>query len=212
MEKICKKCNTSKNLDEFSKHSGMSDGHLNTCKVCKSEYDKKRREEKKDEINKKQRESYDNNIESRREANRNSYARYKKKRLEKAKEYRDSHKEYYKDYFVKHHQKMKDDEDYNLKRRLVKYKYRERKFDLSDGTVTVYELKELRVSQQDKCGYCNVELSSLASKDVHLDHIVPLSLGGEHSINNLVYTCASCNLRKNNTHPDDFGYPNVSQN
>lgn len=30
-----------KSLSNFHKHSGMRDGHLNMCKVCKKEYDKK---------------------------------------------------------------------------------------------------------------------------------------------------------------------------
>lgn len=36
--KTCKKCNKTKPLEEFYKHSGMKDGHLNQCKVCKNNY------------------------------------------------------------------------------------------------------------------------------------------------------------------------------
>lgn len=35
MVKICKRCEIEKSLDDFYKHSEMSDGHLNICKTCK---------------------------------------------------------------------------------------------------------------------------------------------------------------------------------
>lgn len=40
MEKQCKKCKKIKPLDNFYKHKGMADGHVNTCKECKINYAK----------------------------------------------------------------------------------------------------------------------------------------------------------------------------
>lgn len=37
MTKICKKCDTEKELSNFYKHSGMSDGYFNYCKDCKKQ-------------------------------------------------------------------------------------------------------------------------------------------------------------------------------
>ena len=42
MVKICKRCEIEKSLDDFYKHSGMSDGHLNICKICKRTKTKER--------------------------------------------------------------------------------------------------------------------------------------------------------------------------
>lgn len=42
MVKICKRCEIEKSLDDFYKHSGMSDGHLNICKTCKRTETKER--------------------------------------------------------------------------------------------------------------------------------------------------------------------------
>lgn len=39
----------------------------------------------------------------------------------------------------------------------------------------------------------------LRSSKVHLDHIYPISKGGIHSITNVVWSCASCNLRKSDS-------------
>ena len=38
--KKCKKCGAEKSLDDFYKHTGMKDGHLNICKLCKRGYAK----------------------------------------------------------------------------------------------------------------------------------------------------------------------------
>ena len=34
MEKVCKKCDVSKEIIEYYKHKKMADGHLNICKDC----------------------------------------------------------------------------------------------------------------------------------------------------------------------------------
>lgn len=38
----------------------------------------------------------------------------------------------------------------------------------------------------------------------HVDHIMPLALGGKHEDNNLQLLCTACNLAKGPKHPDDF--------
>ena len=38
----------------------------------------------------------------------------------------------------------------------------------------------------------------------HLDHYVPLSRGGEDSVNNLVPACKECNLHKSNKTGNEF--------
>jgi 5-methylcytosine-specific restriction endonuclease McrA len=35
----------------------------------------------------------------------------------------------------------------------------------------------------------------------HVDHIVPLSMGGKHSIENLAISCPDCNIKKHAAHP-----------
>lgn len=47
------------------------------------------------------------------------------------------------------------------------------------------------------CVYCGAEWD-------HVDHLIPLALGGSHSIGNLVPSCASCNLEKGASDPWTF--------
>lgn len=76
-------------------------------------------------------------------------------------------------------------------------RYRSKRDEASDGTITVETLRLLKEVQGDRCAYCLADLSKLARSNVHLDHIYPISKGGLHSITNIVWSCAECNLRKN---------------
>lgn len=53
-----------------------------------------------------------------------------------------------------------------------------------------------------KCRYCGIELGK---KEIHIDHVVPYSLGGKTEISNLVTSCKSCNLRKSGRTPEQAG-------
>lgn len=44
------------------------------------------------------------------------------------------------------------------------------------------------------CFYCGEIINS---KTAHIDHVVPLSKGGSHSVDNFCISCPSCNLSKN---------------
>ena len=67
----------------------------------------------------------------------------------------------------------------------------------SDGTITRLSLIDLRKIQNNKCYYCDNELDFNTKNKVHLDHYIPLSKGGTHSIKNVVWSCSECNRQKN---------------
>jgi 5-methylcytosine-specific restriction endonuclease McrA len=49
------------------------------------------------------------------------------------------------------------------------------------------------------CAYCG------SIKDLTIDHVIPLSRGGEHVFDNLVCACKTCNGRKGNKTPEEWG-------
>lgn len=55
-------------------------------------------------------------------------------------------------------------------------------------------------AQKGRCVYCREDIRDL----YHVDHIMPLSLGGDNSPRNVQLLCPSCNCRKSNLHPVEF--------
>lgn len=71
----------------------------------------------------------------------------------------------------------------------------------ADGTYTTKDIQFLARSQKSLCIYCR---TAIAKQNWHVDHIVPLALGGSNDKTNLQLLCATCNLRKHKKHPVDF--------
>jgi 5-methylcytosine-specific restriction endonuclease McrA len=60
----------------------------------------------------------------------------------------------------------------------------------SSGTITTKQTEALYQRQCGKCAACKAELNG----KYHLDHIMPLALGGSHTIDNAQILCPPCNL------------------
>lgn len=66
-----------------------------------------------------------------------------------------------------------------------------RKKGAGEKMATNMQVKKMLRRMNYKCLYCG-------SPHEHIDHILPLSRGGQHIIDNLTASCASCNLSKSN--------------
>lgn len=75
----------------------------------------------------------------------------------------------------------------------------------SVGQVSRNIKTKLREAQGNKCAFCS---QSLTRKKVHLDHIVPLARGGQHTDLNLQVLCSTCNHRKSAKDPIQFAQEN----
>jgi 5-methylcytosine-specific restriction endonuclease McrA len=58
-------------------------------------------------------------------------------------------------------------------------------------------IEDLTHLQRGRCAYCRCKLGA----DLHIDHVMPLALGGPNERSNLQLACASCNMAKSATHP-----------
>lgn len=60
--------------------------------------------------------------------------------------------------------------------------------------------KKLFVMQKGRCACCG----GLLGSDYHIDHIMPISLGGRNADENVQLLHSHCNLKKSAKHPVDF--------
>lgn len=67
------------------------------------------------------------------------------------------------------------------------------------GRFTLSRVKELFIEQRGLCVYCASDLLAF-----HIDHRMPLALGGPNDDTNIQLLCPPCNLKKHAKHPEVF--------
>lgn len=121
---------------------------------------------------------YENNIDKLRE-----YSR--KKFTENAESYRDRGKKWRQE---------------NPEKNALKERRRRSRKKGAGGEHTIEDINRLKVIQNGKCAVCKSKLG----KGYHVDHVMPLALGGSNDASNLQLLCPPCNMSKSAKHPVDF--------
>lgn len=167
--RCCCRCGKRKRLSSFHKGDRV-DGTGSYCKVCSSEYRRKRysnnkavevaRVVKYHKLNREKNNAY---MRSYRSKNRSRVGKYQRA-------YRLANKDRY-----SHHDHKK-----SVLRRAI----------TSMGSFTLPEWIQMKRKYSFRCWYCRKK------KPLTRDHVVPLCDGGKHSASNIVPACKSCNSRK----------------
>lgn len=84
-------------------------------------------------------------------------------------------------------------------RRIHWHNYKARKMS-AGGSYTVQDVNELMKRQKGKCVVCKADIKN----KYHVDHVMPLFLGGSNDVKNIQLLCQHCNTSKQARHPIDF--------
>lgn len=176
--KTCNKCNTEKPISHFYKNNRLRDGHENTCKSC------------------------------RREAGTAWYKKNAVKHNERCKERQKSNPDRQRENVAAWRMANPDrsraiDAAWraaNPDKVRIKARNRRAKKRAAGGTLSMGLTKRLFKLQRGKCACCGEPLGA----SYHLDHIMPLALGGSNTDDNIQLLRAKCNLQKSAKHPVDF--------
>lgn len=191
--KTCKKCSETKPPSEYHRHKRFKDGLHAKCKSCRNAestaYRAANPEKSRDSSSK-----YRKNNKSKMTEIRAAYAKNNPEKVKESKRiYALKNKEQLK-------AKAKAKRLENPERRRRAKQNRRARERLAVGTMSIGRVDKLLVLQRGKCACCKLPLGD----NYHLDHIMPLALGGTNTDDNIQLLRARCNLQKNAKHPIDF--------
>jgi len=184
----CNKCGEWKSFEEFPKHKNMKYGIDTTCKECTRERVKKHLEENREEKKKYLNNYYKENKKDIKIKQKEYYIKNREAIRKYWKKYYKEHKEEKKEYLRKYYKTPEGQSAHTASRAKRRSKIKSFNTDITAEFLT--NLWE----ETHTCEVCGKEL--IDKKDAHLDHIVPLCIGGEHMGYNVRYICSQCNLKR----------------
>jgi 5-methylcytosine-specific restriction endonuclease McrA len=174
--KKCSKCKNAKPSSCFSKNKSRKDGFHNICKDCVREYNS---------LNKDHRKEY-------RLKNKVIYSEWNKNNPEYQKSWRINNKNKIKEYLEKEdvRQKRREYQRNSHQRMMHRLRQQKRRARIEKIDLRYISKKDIDRIISSSCAFC------MSTKNINIDHIIPIILGGRHSIGNLQPLCKSCNSRK----------------
>jgi len=186
--KKCYKCGLIKELAQFNKNKSKKDGLATECKICKKLQDKKYREENSDYY---------------KQYNHKYNVEHKRALYEQKKEYIANNKETH--WNQQHNWYIKNIDSIKFRIALYKKEHPEQYQMYSNrrlarkktSIIAIFTIQDVINKYGKNCVYCGGLFEQI-------DHYIPLSKGGSHTLDNVRPSCEHCNLTKNNKLPEEF--------
>jgi 5-methylcytosine-specific restriction endonuclease McrA len=204
MTKQCRICHKDKDITDFYKSKITRDKLMHECKICTSEA-RKLNYRSNPEIKKAAalKWYYENHEEAKK---RNNDYRWKNRdvAVKRTKDWCDANRDYKNQYDREYYQRNK------LAYYLRNENRRAAKIAQSDPPgwkATVPWWREVMERNKNRCSYCNKEFGKERLDRPTMEHKIPLSRGGKHSVDNIVPACRACNDSKSVKTPDEWRQP-----
>lgn len=188
--KACTKCDEWKNLNNFYKGKRFKDGYENQCKKCRLKAMAISNEKRKEDRLKYNKEYY--------KRTREKQLLYKQKNAEHYRKYKQKYYLANKEYYRKKEKEYRQTEQGKEARFNAELKRRSKK---NNVRFTPIQRKYILNRDKWKCQNCDCKVHD-SSKNwntpnkAHIDHILPISKGGDSEPSNLQTLCRTCNLSK----------------
>lgn len=210
--KVCSKCKVEKPKAEFNRNAKRKDGLRSECKGCMAAYKAANREK----IAAQNAANYAANREkiaaraaAYRDANRGKIAAYGAARYEAKREKLAVQMSAYR---VANREKIASQEaawrKANPEKTAAQDRNRRARKRNADGRHSAADVRAIFEKQRGLCANCQTKLFKSGRQKFHVDHIMPLALGGSNWPANLQCLCKTCNLSKGAKDPIEWANQN----
>lgn len=210
--KICSKCKAEKPIEEFIRHKFCADGLRPECRSCTANYRREYRKLNAEKLKAKDEAYRAANSEKCREIS----SAWKLANPERAKElvnaWRSKNHEKVKSYRSSWRNSNKEKANaataawrkINPEKAAIHARNRRGRKISAGGLHTAKDVRAIFTAQRGLCANCKEKLFESGKNKYHVDHIIPLALGGSNWPSNLQCLCPPCNLSKGAKHPDEW--------
>ena len=178
--KLCKRCESIKELKDFHRCPSSKGGIRAICKECINHANRLRYKINPTPSNERSIKWQKNNLKRFLEINRDWYARNKKSRRK---------------YYVKNKEQIIKNRKLNplyLEKLNIQWHKRRALLKGNGGSHTVKEWEGVKNKYNQRCAICK------RKKKLTKDHIIPITKGGDNYIENIQPLCLVCNVKKGN--------------
>lgn len=191
--KSCFKCNQVLPIQAFGLDKAKSDGHRGVCKACFNAKSRQLRIENLERYKSYQIKNRLKHPETQKFNNKKWAANNPERRKQINNEWAKNNRHYLAQRMVEYRKRKptKHQEWVKANPEVARNNWQRRRAVEKNAPTFFITKKELLRLYASPCFYCGLKTDSM-----HMDHVMPISRGGRHSIGNLVPACAKCNISK----------------